>query len=386
MASRRRLAAITVQVGPASASPPDADQSAKQTQMHSRGFRWCASPEQVAASKQGVGSRPAWPKGLTHQSFASPSMGEDVGYCVYLPPSYDASAPDWRVGRLNGGDRQYPVVYYLHGGRPGSELASTRMAAFFSEAMEAGTVPHAIYIFVNGGPLSHYNYPHDTAYGSTAKQGLGCDVFINELIPHIDSTYRTVADRSGRGLEGFSQGGRGVVRYMFAHPELFCSAAPGGAGLGAERAQANDNGVESSSFEPPLASMVSDGKATTLTLEPATPRGGSDATDGEIDMEKLAYKGLAFVPGYNAYDLAKDYAAKYSAAEHKSLAIQFHCGMTCFNYVNNLAYYEFLDTLDIKYSTIATWDVGHNPVGIYEKNGHDIMLFHARNFGQLSFE
>jgi hypothetical protein len=135
------------------------------------------------------------------------------------------------------------------------------------------------------------------SYGSTAKQGMACDVFINELIPHIDGTYRTIADRSGsyiyatsvcrpfclpiyvcqtirfprqardkktrktgreeafstgRGIEGFSQGGRGTVRYMFAHPELFCSAAPGGSGLGAERAQANDNGVETSSFEPPV--------------------------------------------------------------------------------------------------------------------------------------
>ena len=45
-------------------------------------------------------------------------------------------------------------------------------------------------------------------YGNTAQQGMGCDVFINELIPHIDSTYRTIADRSGRGIEGFSQGAR----------------------------------------------------------------------------------------------------------------------------------------------------------------------------------
>ena len=43
-------------------------------------------------------------------------------------------------------------------------------------------------------------------YGNTAEQGMGCDVFINELIPHIDSTYRTIAERSGRGIEGFSQG------------------------------------------------------------------------------------------------------------------------------------------------------------------------------------
>ena len=35
---------------------------------------------------------------------------------------------------------------------------------------------------------------------------------------------------------------------------------------------------------------------------------------------------------------------------------------------------------------VLTWNVGHNPVGIYQRNGHDIMLFHARNFGQLQFD
>jgi hypothetical protein len=90
-------------------------------------------------------------------------MNEPVGYCIYLPPGYDASSPDWRSPRLNGGDRRYPVVYYLHGGRPGSELLGAGMASFVADAMEAGTVPPAIYVFVNGGPLSHYNYPHDTA-------------------------------------------------------------------------------------------------------------------------------------------------------------------------------------------------------------------------------
>ena len=45
--------------------------------------------------------------------------------------------------------------------------------------------------------------------------------------------------------------------------------------------------------------------------------------------------GLAFIPGYNAYDLARRYAAKYSVDEQKALRIQFHCGTTCFNYVNS---------------------------------------------------
>jgi hypothetical protein len=53
-----------------------------------------------------------------------------------------------RAGRLNGGDRRYPVVYYLHGGRPGSELLGAGMAACVAAAMEAGTVPLGSYPIV----------------------------------------------------------------------------------------------------------------------------------------------------------------------------------------------------------------------------------------------
>ena len=51
--------------------------------------------------------------------------------------------------------------------------------------------------------------------------------------------------------------------------------------------------------------------------------------------------------------------------------------------MNNLDYFKFLDDLGLEYSTVLSWGVGHDPAGIYAKNGMDIMLFHARNFGTL---
>ena len=36
--------------------------------------------------------------------------------------------------------------------------------------------------------------------------------FIEELIPHVDATYRTIADRTGRAIEGFSMGGFAALR------------------------------------------------------------------------------------------------------------------------------------------------------------------------------
>ena len=45
---------------------------------------------------------------------------------------------------------------------------------------------------MNGGELSHYN--------SEQKDSNGEDIFIKELIPHIDSKYRTINHRSSSYL------------------------------------------------------------------------------------------------------------------------------------------------------------------------------------------
>ena len=46
---------------------------------------------------------------------------------------------------------------------------------------------------------------------------------MKELLPHIDANYRTIADRKGRCIEGFSMGGRGSTHLAMRHPQLFCS-------------------------------------------------------------------------------------------------------------------------------------------------------------------
>jgi endo-1,4-beta-xylanase len=221
------------------------------------------------------------------------------------------------------------VVYYLHGGRPGSETKSVKLAQFIHKHIVDRAVRPMIYVFVNGGPVSHYNMPE-------RKHAMGEDVFVKELIPHIDATYRTIADRSGRAIEGFSQGGRGTTRIMFRHPHLFCSAAPGGAGHATEKRISEQHGRES--------------------------------------------ENLVFAEGYNTYDTATEYAKHKSPA----LRILIHVGTKGFNYQNNLAYMEFLDSLNIPYQKLIVADAPHSALQIYEKEGLTIMKFHEASFRQSS--
>ncbi|MBT4863642.1 MAG: 1,4-beta-xylanase [Planctomycetaceae bacterium] len=256
---------------------------------------------------------------ITHHTFRSPSMKADVGYCLYLPPGYDDKANT---------ARRYPVVYYLHGGRPGSETRSIHLAKYIDDAMTKEIVPAAIYVFVNGGVVSHYNTPD--------RNSMGEDVFIKELIPHVDKTHRTIADRSGRAIEGFSQGGRGTARNMFKHPDLFCSAAPGGGGHATEKRISENDGRENET--------------------------------------------LKFAAGDNTYDLAR----KYAASKRLPLRILIYVGDKGFNYENNLAYMKFLDSLEIPYERLIIPGVPHSPRIIYGKQSLAIIKFHAESFRQAT--
>jgi endo-1,4-beta-xylanase len=280
----------------------------KKKQKSNTPFHWVNTPSQAHADLP-----------IQHKTFRSQSMGADVGYCIYLPPGYDQSRKT---------ETRYPVVYYLHGGRPGSELKSVGLSAFIDSAIRSERIPPMIYVFINGGPMSHYDYPQ-------IENGQGESVFIEELIPHVDSTYRTIASREGRGIEGFSQGGRGTTRIMFRHPELFCSAAPGGGGFATEKKISENDGHESDR--------------------------------------------VVFAEGYNAYDTARSYASS-EKQRHYPLHILIHVGTKGFNYENNLAYMKFLKQLGIEFKKLIVEDVPHSARLIYEQQGDALMKFHAQNF------
>lgn len=253
------------------------------------------------------------PDGLRHATFESPSMGIEVGYWIYLPDAYDDS-----------GDRTFPVVFHLHGGRPGSESKSIRLAAHVDAAIRAGEIQPTIYVFPNGGPMSWYNYP-------AFENGMGEDVFVKELIPHIEETYRT----RELAIEGFSQGGRGTTRITFRHPDLFVSSAPGGSGYEPEKRIQENDGAES--------------------------------------------ENVIFAKGYNTWDLAAEYAED---SKRDPLPLLLWVGTEGFNYEFNLKYSDYLDSLGIPHEILVVEGVDHSARRIYRRNGLELMQFHQRSFAK----
>lgn len=140
------------------------------------------------------------------ERFRSKAAGGDVDYYIYLPPEYQSS------------NQRFPVVYWLHGayGRP---YSATPVVRRLDEAVRAGEArPMIVVSCLDPTGISMWTNSKD---GRLPME----TVIIEELIPHVDSTYRTIADRDGRGIEGFSMGGYGSAYLGLKHPELFSSVS-----------------------------------------------------------------------------------------------------------------------------------------------------------------
>ena len=144
--------------------------------------------------------------------FDSKAAGEPVSCYVCAPESYDAAK-----------EQRFPVLYWLHGSGGSSPGSAAQVAQRYGEAMRTGKIPPMIMVFPNGLPMGMWC---DWKDGSVKLETM----FIEELIPHIDRSFRTQAKREGRVIEGFSMGGYGAARLGFKHPQLFAAVSLLGAG------------------------------------------------------------------------------------------------------------------------------------------------------------
>lgn len=153
---------------------------------------------------------------LTSQVLASNPLDDQVTrpVPVYLPPGYDDS------------DRRYPVIVMLTGyGGTGPLLLNLRawdesLPQQLDRLIGSGQMEPAIVVM----PDCWTRYGGSQYLNSSA---LGCyeDYLIDEIVPFVDSQYRTLADRNHRGIVGKSSGGYGALVQAMHHPEVFGAAA-----------------------------------------------------------------------------------------------------------------------------------------------------------------
>ena len=157
--------------------------------------------------------------GTLYKLYSTPVRGSNTfaSYRIYVPPDYQTNTT-----------RRYPVIYFLHGSLVDSKRPITSgYIARVDAAIRSGVMPPTIVVVPQGLNQGRWM---DSKDGTAPMES----VFIKNLIPHVDATYRTIASRAGRAIEGHSMGGFGALHNGFNNPDVFIAVtgnAPGGATL-----------------------------------------------------------------------------------------------------------------------------------------------------------
>ncbi|MBC8171112.1 MAG: esterase family protein [Anaerolineae bacterium] len=173
---------------------------------------------------------------VNQEDFFSTTLNRTYQYQLYLPAGYETS------------DQAYPVIYLLHG-RGDTMEGWLNARDTLDELVETGEVPPLIAVMPDMPSNERAGYYIDSQYSrafdrveaeeTLITQWLAGDflyrgspyrgeavetAFMDDLIPHIESTYRALTNREGRLLGGYSMGGYGALRYAMAYPERFGGA------------------------------------------------------------------------------------------------------------------------------------------------------------------
>lgn len=150
---------------------------------------------------------------IEHCSMSSEVLGVNKDFSVYLPAGYDE------------GDRHYPVLYLLHpaGGTHEIWISMGELPQIADDAIRSRmAVPMIIVIPDASGTGDSHLGKH---LGFFSVEGWDYEAYFHkELIPLIDSTYRTIADKKHRAVTGASMGGEGAIAYAQKNPDLYGSS------------------------------------------------------------------------------------------------------------------------------------------------------------------
>jgi len=164
------------------------------------------------------GSGLAWevadvPHGTIHHHFYhSKIANDDRDMYVYTPPAYDPST-----------DRQYPVLYLLHGFSDDASgwTAVGRANVILDNLIAEGKAKPMIVVMPLGyGDIGVVGSPGDPWQ---SKQNLFrfTDMLLDEIIPQVESQYRVKKDRDSRAIAGLSMGGAESLLTGLNHLDQF---------------------------------------------------------------------------------------------------------------------------------------------------------------------
>lgn len=154
------------------------------------------------------------------ETYNSKAVGAPRTLWIYTPPGYDR------------GNTRYPVFYLLHGsGNIDSSWMLTGRANYIMDNLIAeGKAKPMIIVNPLGyarqgvglGPEPPAATPAAGPGGAVGGGLFGKDL-VEDVVPFVEKTFRTLPGADNRALGGLSMGGGQTAAIGFSHPELFHS-------------------------------------------------------------------------------------------------------------------------------------------------------------------
>jgi enterochelin esterase-like enzyme len=187
---------------------------------------------------------------------------------VYTPPDYD-----------NDAKARYPVLYLQHGaGESERGWTSQGRANFILDNLLAAKKVQPMIVVMENGMVAPRagGSPASAKPGARRNEAFG-ELVINDLIPMVDATYRTLADRTHRAVAGLSMGAGQAMQIGLGNLDKFAFIGSFSGGGSAR--------LEPDKFEPkPLLVWMGAGSAESSRM-----------TSGKTTVEALTKAGIPAV-------------------------------------------------------------------------------------------
>lgn len=154
----------------------------------------------ISTSGQSLGTAKALPVNVSEHKLESQLMDRQMPYRVILPSGYSDA---------KNSSKRYPTIYLLHGltGHYDNWTTQTGLAKYAETYQIIIVTPEGD----NGWYTDSVSNPNEK-YES---------YIVKELVPEIDSKFRTISDRAHRAIGGLSMGGYGAIKFGLKYPGMF---------------------------------------------------------------------------------------------------------------------------------------------------------------------
>ena len=148
------------------------------------------------------------PHGKVEMNFYSSALLKETRRLwIYTPPAYST------------GNQRYPVLYLLHGSGDlaGGWVEEGRANFILDNLLGAGKAQPMIIVMPRGHVMA------DSQIDREKNNAVLQRVLYEEVVPYVDSHYRTLTDRNNRAIMGLSMGGGQSLRFGLQNTGLFAT-------------------------------------------------------------------------------------------------------------------------------------------------------------------